>query len=26
MRYDLDAILREIYDAVGDRALRSEVG
>jgi CDP-paratose 2-epimerase len=24
MRYDLDAILREIFDAVGDRALRSE--
>jgi CDP-paratose 2-epimerase len=25
MRYDLDAILREIFDAVSDRALRSEV-
>ena len=25
MRYDLDALLREIFDAAGDRALRSEV-
>ena len=25
MRYDLDAILREIFDAIGDRVLRSEV-
>src|SRR5438132_884079 len=25
MRYDLDAILREIFEAVGDRTLRSEV-
>ena len=24
MQYDLDAILREIFDAVGDRALRPE--
>jgi CDP-paratose 2-epimerase len=25
MRYDLDAIMTEIFDAVGDRALRSEI-
>jgi CDP-paratose 2-epimerase len=25
MRYDLDAILREIFDAASDRALRSEM-
>jgi len=25
MRYDIDAILREIFEALSDRALRSEV-